>query len=306
MARIPSTQALRALESFARTGSVWQAAEELNLTRSAVSHQLRLLQRDLDFVLMARVGTHIELTPQGRSYAADIRLALRSIAGSAERNAERGVAGKLTLSCPPGFAASWLCNKLGRFNAAFPDVELTIVTPKRLGEVTSPEVDLFISYGLGLHPDMEVEHLQDVVATPLCSPALANRLGAAANPTEALRGRLLHHADHEDWEAWIQAAGLHMAIGSDGVIFSDMHLVYAAALAGHGVVMGDVLLSADALNEGRLVRLFELTVHIARSYFLVAPPQRLANPAVSAFRGWLLDERAKSAAQGDVAGSRIG
>ncbi|MBI1218105.1 MAG: LysR family transcriptional regulator [Rhodobacteraceae bacterium] len=306
MARIPSTQALRALESFARMGTVWQAAEELNLTRSAVCHQLRLLERDLDFALVTRVGTHIELTPQGQSYAADIRQALQAIAGSAVRNAERGVAGKLTVSCAPGFAASWLCNKLGRFNAAFPDVELTIVTPKRLGEVTSPEVDLFISYGFGTHPEMEVEHLQDVVSTPLCSPALANRLGAMTDPADALRGRLLHLADHEDWQAWVQLAGMDPTIGASGVIFSDMHLVYAAAQAGQGIVMGDVVLSEDALNEGRLVRLFELTVRSPRSYFLVAPPQRLATPAAAAFRGWLLEERRKAQANGGVPGGRIG
>jgi len=82
MSRIPSTQALRALESFARHGTVWQAADELNLTRSAVSHQLRLLERDLGFRLMNRIGTRVELTPQGVAYAADIagfrlQLALR-------------------------------------------------------------------------------------------------------------------------------------------------------------------------------------------------------------------------------------
>ncbi len=63
--RIPSTQALRALVSFARHGTVWQAADELNLTRSAVSHQLRMLERDLDFHMLNRVGTRVELTPQG-------------------------------------------------------------------------------------------------------------------------------------------------------------------------------------------------------------------------------------------------
>ena len=106
MPRIPSTQALRALESFARLGTVWQAADELHLTRSAVSHQLRLLERDLGFQLLNRVGTRIELTLQGQGYAREIRRALVTIAGSAVRHSGRGVTGELKLSCPPGFAAT--------------------------------------------------------------------------------------------------------------------------------------------------------------------------------------------------------
>ena len=90
--RIPSTQALRALVSFARHGTVWQAADELNLTRSAVSHQLRMLERDLDFHMLNRVGTRVELTTQGQSYADDVRQALLAISGSAARNIGRGPA----------------------------------------------------------------------------------------------------------------------------------------------------------------------------------------------------------------------
>ena len=177
MSRIPSTQALRALESFARLGTVWQAAEEMNLTRSAVSHQLRLLEQDLAFRLLNRVGTRVELTAQGRAYAQDVRQALLAISGSALRNADRGVAGDLTISCAPGFASSWLCNKIGRFTSAYPDVRLSIITPRRLGEINNPEVDIFITYGSGELPDMAVELLQEVVSSPSCSPALANRLG---------------------------------------------------------------------------------------------------------------------------------
>ncbi len=149
MARIPSTQALRALESFARHGTVWQAADELNLTRSAVSHQLRLLERDLGFRLLNRIGTRIELTPQGLAYSEDVRRALSAIAGSAARNAGRGISGALTVSSTAGFAASWLCPKIGRFRSTFPDVALSVVTPRRLDDVSNPDVDLFISFGTG-------------------------------------------------------------------------------------------------------------------------------------------------------------
>ena len=96
MARIPSTQALRALDSFARHGLVWKAAEELNLTRSAVSHQLRLLERELGFSLFSRAGTGIVLTARGRAYASDVRQALTLISQSASRHAGNALTGPLT------------------------------------------------------------------------------------------------------------------------------------------------------------------------------------------------------------------
>ena len=292
--RVPSTQALRALESFARHGSVWQAAEELNLTRSAISHQLRMLERDLEFPMLNRVGTRVELTPQGRAYADDIRQALRTIAGSAARNTGRGVAGTLMVSSAPGFAASWLCNKIGRFTQAHPDVALSIVTPRRLGEVNNPNVDVFITYGDGDYPEMQVEHILDVVSTPVCSPTMVNRLGGMPDPIDVVRLGLLHLADHQDWAAGFTEVGLDPALAATGVVFSDMHLVYAAALAGQGISMGDVVLSETAMSSGRLVRPFEQTVRSPRAYYLAVPLAMAENPIVVAFRNWLRAECAQS------------
>lgn len=292
--RIPSTQALRALESFARHGTVWQAAEELNLTRSAVSHQLRMLERDLDFQMLNRVGTRVELTSQGRAYACDIRQALRAISGSAARNTGRGVAGSLTVSCAPGFAAGWLCNKIGRFTSAYPDIALSIITPRRLGEVSNPGVDLFITYGDGGFPDMQTEHVLDVVATPVCSPTMVNRLGGMPEPIDVLRLGLLHLAGQKDWAAWFSAAGLDPDRAATGVVFSDMQLVYSAALAGQGIAMGDLFLSEDAMNSGHLVRPFEQFVHLPLAYYVAVPLGMVENPIVDAFRNWFRQERAQS------------
>lgn len=290
MTRIPSTQALRALDSFARHGTVWQAADELNLTRSAVSHQLRLLERDLGFSLFNRVGTRIELTPQGVAYAQDVCRALTAIAGSAQRNAGRGVSGALTVSSTAGFAASWLCPKIGRFRAAFPDVALSIVTPRRLDDVSNPDVDAFISFGAGSLPGMQAELLQEVEFTPLCSPALLNRLGGMGEPADVRRAGLLHLFDTEDWRAWFRKAGLEEASARGGVVFSDMNLVYAAALNAQGIAMGDEFICHEAMATGQLVRPFDLAIRSPRSYYLVVAPQKARSPVVEAFRTWLQNE----------------
>lgn len=291
--RIPSTQALRALVSFARHGTVWQAAEELNLTRSAVSHQLRMLERDLDFHMLDRVGTRVELTAQGRAYADDVRQALLAISGSAARNIGRGVAGNLTVSCAPGFASSWLCNKIARFTSAYPDVALSIITPRRLGEVSNPQVDLFITYGTGEFADMESEHVLDVVTSPICSPAMVNRLGGMPEPQDVLRLGLLHLSDYEDWALWFASVGIDPGRAATGVVFSDMHLAYSAALAGQGIAMGDVVLSEDALTSGQLVRPFDQEVRSPKAYYMAVPLAMAGSPTVIAFRNWLRAERAQ-------------
>ncbi len=290
MTRIPSTQALRALESFARHGTVWQAADELHLTRSAISHQLRILERELGFRLMNRVGTRAELTPQGVAYAEDVRRALSVITGSASRQAGRGVTGTLTVSCPPGFASTWLCPKVGRFRETCPDVALSLVTPRRLDDVSNPDVDLFIAFGLGNLPDMEVELLKEVEFTPLCSPALLNRLDGLSDPAEVQKANLLHLTDFEDWVNWFRLAGLPEDAARTGQRFSDMNLVYAATLASQGLAMGDEFICQEAMAQGILVRPFDLAIRSPRSYYLVVPPEKAGNPAVSAFRNWMADE----------------
>ncbi|RNF33301.1 LysR substrate-binding domain-containing protein [Paracoccus methylarcula] len=290
MPRIPSTQALRALECFARHSTVWQAAEELNLTRSAVSHQLRLLENTLGFRLMNRVGTRVELTPQGQAYANEVRHALATISGAAIRSASRGVSGTLVLSCPPGIASSWLCPRIGGFSRAFPDVSLSIVSPRRLDDVSNPDVDLFITFGFRDQPGMDVELLKEVDFVPVCSPVLLNRIGGLESPSALHNVELLHLNDNSDWEAWFRVAGLPRASSQRGVFFSDMNMVYAAALAAQGVAMGDVFICQQAMADGKLVRPFDLAIRSAESYYVVMPSEKSGNPASAAFRDWLRAE----------------
>lgn len=290
MQRLPSTRALRALESFSRHGTVWQVADELNLTRSAVSHQLRLLESDLGFPLFNRVGTHIELTIRGRAYANDVREALGVINESALRNGGRELSGRLTVSCTPGFAANWLCPKIGRFGIVCPDIEISIVTPAHLDDVSNPDADLFVTFGLGIMEGVEVELLKEVAFTPLISPVLLNRLGGLQEPKDILRGKLLHLADRDDWRAWMQLSDFPKDAANTGIIFADMNLVYAAAIKAQGVAMGDEFICHDAMQSGQLVRPFDLAIKSTKSYYLATPPTKTENASVVAFRQWMLDE----------------
>lgn len=292
--RIPSTQALRALESFARHGTVWKAADELNLTRSAISHQLRLLERELGFKILNRVGTRIELTEQGLGYAADIRQALNTIAGSASRHSSRGVSGAITVSCPPGFASNWLCNYISHFRDAYPDVRISIVTPRRLDDISNPDVDLFIAFGTGNWPSMQVERIVEVEFAPLCSPVLLNKIGGLTDPNDIKKVCLLHLSDYEDWENWLALAGVDQGYASTGIIFSDMNLVFAATLSGQGVAVGDRFTCRHAMTSGQLVQPFDISIKSSRSYYMVVSEAKADSQAVVAFSTWLRAQMLKN------------
>ena len=288
MKQLPSTQALRALDAFARHGSVWLAADELALTRSAVSHQLRLLECDLGFPMFTRTGNRIELTPQGAAYAADIRRALQMIAGSSARHARRDVSGSITVSSAPGFASQFLSPRIAGFCEAYPEVSVTIVTPRRVDEVAVSDVDLFVAFGDGHWPGMNINLIAEVEFTPLCSPVLINRLDGLTRPDDLQRTRILHFTDQGDWTRWATLAGADPAIVKGGIVFGDMNLVMAAALAAQGVALGDNLIPRGALRSGLLVRPFDVAVKSDKSYFLVTSEEKADWPVVGAFRAWLL------------------
>ncbi|MGJ4856178.1 LysR substrate-binding domain-containing protein [Labrys sp. KB_33_2] len=285
--RIPSTQALRALDSFARHGSVWRAAEELFLTRSAVSHQLRLLERDLGFDLLERNGKGVMLTARGRHYANEVRKALTVIGDASLQYGGRGVAGTLQVSCTPGFASLWLCTHIAEFQEMYPDVSLRVVTPRRLDDVSNPDVDLFITFGDGNWPNRAVELLCEVQFTPLCSPALLNKVGGLNEPSDVLRAPLLHLGDFDDWTRWLALANVENPNAECGMIFSDMNLVFAAATAGQGIAMGDELTCNTAMKAGQLVRPFDLAIKSPRSYFLVMEHAKAGHAVSQAFADWL-------------------
>lgn len=285
--RVPSTQALRALDAFARFGSIWRAAEELHLTRSAVSHQLRFLEQDLGFDILKRAGKGVSLTPQGQRYAVDVRKALTLLGDAAVQYGDKGIRGSLTISCTPGFASLWLCTHVLEFTQLYPDVALRVVTPARLDDVSNPEVDAFVAFGNGNWPKCAVELLSEVEFTPLCSPVLLNRIGGLSGPLDVFRAVLLHLVDDDDWARWFGATGSVPPNLGQGVVFSDMNLVLAAASAGQGIAMGDELTCQQALETGRLVRPFDLAIRSSRAYYFVMQNQRVANAAALAFSDWL-------------------
>ncbi|GHH01126.1 LysR substrate-binding domain-containing protein [Pseudodonghicola xiamenensis] len=285
--RFPSIQALRAIESVSRNGALWLAAEELNVTRSAISHQLRLLERDLGFKILERVGNRTVVTPRARTYAEDVGRALSMIASSSARASQHGLSGRLTVSAPPGFVSAWLCLHVRDFIEENPEVVLNIVSARNLADTSNPEADTFITFGDDARPHVHAEPLLAVEFTPLCSPAYLTRFEGFSDPRHLERATLLHMYDFTDWRKWMQLSGLPMENANRGVCYSDMNIVHTAVLAGEGIAIGDTVLWRNDLENGKLMRPFARSLHSDTGYFLCTPEESLENPIVTEFHNWL-------------------
>jgi LysR family glycine cleavage system transcriptional activator len=286
-ARIPPIHALRALDAFARLGTVWEAAEELGITRSAVSHRLAMLETIVGFEVASRSGKGIALTPRGKRYAHDVKRSLALLAEAHEEGSSKPVEGSLRISSTAGFASMWLCNHIASFQAEYPNLCLQIITSRELGEATDRDVDLFIAFGDGNWPKHTVQHLYDVEFLPMCSPALQNMQGGLNQPADVLRFPLLHLQQWDDWREWLAVSGIEFPQRGAGIIFSDMMLVQTAAIAGQGIMMGDEITCAGALAIGQLVSPFSTKIKSRGGYYLVRSRQRRLNPAIVAFTRWL-------------------
>src|SRR5579872_5544294 len=170
--QIPPMHALTALEAAARLGSIWQAADELGVTRSAVSHRLAQLEEILGFALVRRSGKGITLTERGQRYVQEVRRSLDLLAGAQQETVGSPVGGALRVSSTPGFASMWLCNHIASLCAEHPELRIDIVTGANLADVDAKDVDVFIAFGHGHWPGHIVRHLYDVDFQPMCSPAL--------------------------------------------------------------------------------------------------------------------------------------
>ncbi len=285
--RFPSMTALRALDAVARLGSVSIAARELNLTRSAISHQISKLEECVGYALTERIGRGIGLTYQGERYAREVHRLLLNLQEAGQLLDDQKVSGRLCVSCAPGFATYWLCHHIGGFLRQYPQVQLQLISPRTPDDTHNPAVDLFIAYGIGDWPELVVEQIVALRFFPVCSPRLINAQGGLKSPQELSGYPLLHMTDYSDWRVWLTAAGASNVNGGTGILFSDAHCAQSACIAGQGIAIGDNLISGDALAQGLLVRPFDITIDLHRGYYLLADPQKAERPVVQAFSNWV-------------------
>lgn len=290
--RLPPLNALRAFEAAARHLSFSRAADELNVTHAAVSHQIKALEEHFGVKLFRRLTRAVRLTDAGQALLPVLRDAFDAIAETAERLRARDESGTLTVATTPAFATRWLVPRLGRFYAAQPDIDVRLSPSMELVDFARDDVDIAVRFGRGDWPGVVAELLMCLDMYPVCSPDLCDRAHPLREPGDLRHVTLLHDDLREDWQRWLVAAGVAGLDLSRGPTFSETTALLQAAVAGLGVAVGHSALVADDLAAGRLVRPFDITVATDVGFYVVCPGATAARPKVKAFRDWLFAESA--------------
>ncbi|MBN8944271.1 MAG: transcriptional regulator GcvA [Rhizobiales bacterium] len=293
MRRLPPLGALRAFEAGARHLNFTRAAAELCVTQAAISHQVRLLEDWLGVRLFERHGHSLRLTAQGAAYLPELTAALDRMAAATARLGQQD--GKpLRITVLPSFAACWLVPRLGRFRERHPGIELRLTSSADLWDFADDRFDLGIRSGLGRWAGLKADLVGRETLSPVCSPSVAAGPPALRSPADLQQARLLHDTPKDAWSRWFDHAGLAGAKAEAALTFNDAGLMLRAAVDGHGVALGRLMLAADDLAAGRLVRPFDIALANDYSYWLVYPAARL-RPDMAVFRSWLLAEAGTSA-----------
>ena len=283
MRQIRSVQALKTFEAAARHLSFKHAAQELCVTATAISHQIKTLEAQLGFVLFKRKVRRIELTDQGYELFNTLRKAFDDIDDTINQIESRSKRDVVTLGLGPIIGARWLAPRLGDFWASHPGIDL------RLHHITFPlpkSADLFdlaIAWGDGYWPQMEVTPFIDIKLTPVMSPQLPQPVDAL----DLLQQVLIHERNRKGWQQWFAQAGVEYD-GTTGTTIDDANLVLQATLNAQGVSLGILPFVSEDLRSGRLVRPFDLAVDPEHSYYLIYRRKSIDKPAVEAVRDWLL------------------
>jgi DNA-binding transcriptional LysR family regulator len=297
--RLPPLSSLRVFEAAARHNSFRKAADELNLTASAVSHGIQTLENWLGVELFHRGPRGLQLTDAGKRYAPMVNEALGVLAKATEQLPGRKATGTLSISSAPTFAYRILLPRLSLFSAQCPGLRITIDTSQRVVDLTLDDVDVAIRFASVKQPEPNWALLATEMLTPVCSPVLKKQLGGADDGTVLSRIPLIHvTAAPTDWAHWFTENGLEVPPSiSDGLRVDNIQMGFDAAIRGLGAVLGRSPLVDDDIASGRLAPLPGRTVASGNAYWLVTAPTDFQKPEVKQFRRWLLSELQDSSAQ---------
>lgn len=283
--RLPPFAALCGFEAAARLNSFRLAAEELNLSSSAVSHQVRQLEEFMGQRLFDRGPMGVRLTSIGQEYLSDIGPVLDQLSSATESIKEKVECRMVTLQCSPGFASRWISPRLTRLKSVLRDVSLSLST-----NLTSQKPDVEITCGYTCPSDEEYETFMTTERAPVCSVQYLNDNGPIQYPSDLSDHVLLHEHQHDEWEIWLAAAAPEISGPIKSMWFDDGYSATLAAESGAGIVLGHLSLIDNELRNGRLVRLFDQAVPQSTIFRLRMRRNWQDDPILTSLRHWLLQE----------------
>ncbi|MBD8641570.1 LysR substrate-binding domain-containing protein [Sphingomonas sp. CFBP 13733] len=282
---LPSISSLLALEAVDRLGQATAAAEELSLTHSAVSRQLKVLEEQIGVLLTIRQGRGLVLTPAGTDYAAAVRECLNDLAKASLKIRANGERSSVRLGVLPAFAAHWLTPRLSAFNRRHPDMVVHFSTQLAPFNFNTEKFDAAIHYGEQEWQGVRYLQLTEESVVAVCSPTLAKRItGEAASLLDL---PLLHLESRPGaWEEWFEHRGCD-ARNLRGMLFDQYFTMAQASAAGLGLGLLPTFVAEAEVRSGRLAIVPDSAMASKGRYFLVWPEAVQPSKALQAFINWL-------------------
>jgi LysR family glycine cleavage system transcriptional activator len=300
--QLPSLDFLRGFEAAGRRLSFTLAAQELFLTQSALSRQVKALEDALGVALFERRHRALALTPAGTALHRAVTAQLRDLATAIDSVRAGPRKGGLMVSTTVSFAALWLIPRLPTFRAAHPGVEVFVSADDRLVDLARGDVDVAVRYLSDAGAPRDSIRLFGERLLPVASPALVRRGPPLKRPRDLAQHVLLHLDDPGgtmpwlNWPAWLTANGEPDLRPAGAIHFSLYDQVIQATAAGQGVALGRIPLIAEWLKDGRLVAPFAKRYDSPRGYFAVLAPHAVARTEAASFMSWLRTQSVPSAA----------
>ncbi len=285
-------KALQAFEAASRHLNFTRAAVELNLTQTAISHQIRTLEDVLGVRLFDREGAGLALTPSGENYLASVRLVISEISLATDRASHESREDVLTIGCLGTFQIKVLLPAIQQFRIIHPDMSIRLKTLIPNAPPSRPDYDLAVQYGVGGWNGVFAHKLGEEEVFPVCSPRLLEGEPRLRDP-----GDLAHHTIirtgsplllRDDWPFWLEAAGIGGMAFRDEINCDLLYPAFQAAIEGLGVVMGRSAVVALDIERGNLVAPFDIRIASPSAYYLLVPQGKEAEGKVIAFRDWFL------------------
>lgn len=292
--RLPAQQSIRVFEAAARHLSFTDAGQELAITQSGVSKQIKGLESFLGVSLFVRTGQKICLTDAGRLFHARCVQALDCLEQAVDE--VQGESGRVRLQAPPTFAARWLIPRMHELKQCHPKLDLHIETTwlRTIYDRIQAEGSELVIHVCKSYPfdDLNVELLRKESSFVLVSPDYMKRHGPIKSPEDLVNKALIHTRidGHIHWEAWAELMGIPALDTQQGYEFETLDMALSAAENGIGVVVCDLIYALDAVASGRLVIPFKMPVLVGLQYLLVSQPHTRYDGVQAIYRDWLTQQ----------------
>lgn len=289
--RLPPLNSMKCFEAAGRLLSFTDAAKELNVTQAAVSHQIKVIEEFLEVSLFIRYPRRIVLTEQGKALLPNITDAFDKLSIAIRAVSKEQTTNIVNVRLAPSFAAKWLSPRLKNFWIKHPEININLFHASPPVDFDREEVDIAVTYGKGKWTNVISEELLSLDFFPVCSPAFMQNDKPLTDINNLRYYTFLHDANYECWTEWLVLAGMNDIASNKGTIIDDTNVLIQAAIDGQGVALGSTVFVEDHLKSGKLVSPCDITLHDDFAYHVVSTEKRLSNPAVRAFKDWLLGEK---------------